>query len=73
VKKIASIVIISVGFVLFGLNHIQDNSVFSLSESNPSKVELKKALTKIDSQEDKSLDLSHISLPSIFSALFKLI
>ena len=73
VKKIASIVVISVGFVLFGLNYAQDDSVFSLSEDNQSKVEQKKALAKVESEEDESLDLSHINLPSIFSALFKLI
>lgn len=72
-KKIASIVVISVGFVLFGLNYAQDDSVFSLSEDNQSKVEQKKALAKVESEEDESLDLSHINLPSIFSALFKLI
>ena len=71
-KKIATFILLAIGLVLLGLNYNQSNTTSSTTLSSV-KIQLEgnKIVSEVD-DEDKSIDLSKINLPTIFDALFKI-
>jgi len=67
-KKIASVITLSIGIVLLGLNHQT-----SLNSGFSEVFAVKSQTTKVEKPTPvgKSYDVSKINLPSIFDALIK--
>ena len=67
-KKIASIITLFVGLVLFALNyHVTTYS----SQSSSAGFHHKTKVIQKSESEDKTFDVSKINLPSIFDALIR--
>lgn len=71
-KKIATFILLAIGLVLLGLNYNQSNTTSSTTLSSMKiQLEENKIVSEV-ADEDKSIDLSKINLPTIFDALFKI-
>lgn len=71
-KKIATFILIAVGLVLLVLNYSESNTVSNpISATIQTGIENTKLAPEVE-EDDQSIDLSKMNLPSIFDALFKI-
>ncbi|UTW64955.1 hypothetical protein KFE94_09700 [bacterium SCSIO 12643] len=71
-KKIATFILIAVGLVLLVLNYSEsDTATNPISSTIQTSIDNTKLTPEVE-EDDKSIDLSKINLPTIFDALFKI-
>ncbi len=71
-KKIATFILIAVGLVLLVLNYSESDTVTNpISSTIQTSIDKTKLTPEVE-EDDKSIDLSKINLPTIFDALFKI-
>jgi hypothetical protein len=70
-KKIATFILITIGLVLLGLNYSESSTTSTSLASVKVKLNQAKIVPEVEN-EDQSIDISKINLPTIFDALFKL-
>jgi len=71
-KKIATFILIAVGLVLLVLNYSESDAVSNpISSTVQTNLDNAKLASEVE-EDDKSIDLSKINLPTIIDALFKI-